>query len=249
MADGDAGGDDGRDRRWAHRGGRCRRRGRRGRGRRGGWRGRRRAAGRPACTRRRASVATTSRPRARGGGAGAGWGSRSPPTTREEPIIGGDEGRAEVLDGDLPSLGKPRPCDADPLRFVARARRAGRRQERRIGLDEHAIERDERGDLGRWLLAGPEHEPREAHRQPEVDDRAAVVERARVRVDDRRRAVAERGRPARSPTPGCPELGRAARPGRRAGRRPSGSAGWPACRSRARAPGCGAGWRAGPRWG
>ena len=55
----------------------------------------------------------------------------------------------------------------------------GGAEERRIGLDEQAIGGHERGDLGRRLLAAPEDEAREADREPEVDDRSAVVERAR----------------------------------------------------------------------
>src|SRR5262245_18537719 len=97
-------------------------------------------AGPPASTRRQR------RPRGRAGrrgcGGGAWCGSLVPPSTRQESIIGGDEGGSEVIGRDLPSVRKPCPCDADPLGFVARARRAGRREERRIGLDEHAIERD-----------------------------------------------------------------------------------------------------------
>ena len=103
-----------------------------------------------------------------------------------------------------PSLGQPGRRDAHPLGFVAGARRARRREERRIGLDEHAIVRRERRDLRRRLLAAPEDEAREADHEPQVEHRlgrsrpgrrrsgspAAVAQRPTPSPRDARRASA-----------------------------------------------------------
>ncbi len=71
---------------------------------------------------------------------------------------------------------------------------------------EQAVRGDERRHLGRALLAPSEHEAGEADGQTEVDDRATVVGRTRVRVDDGGRPVAERLGPAGLPHPGAAKL-------------------------------------------
>ena len=74
------------------------------------------------------------------------------------------------------AFGDPCGCDAHPLGRVARAWRTGWGEEWRICLDEEPVHRDERGDVGRCFLPGPEHEAREADRKAEVDDLAGVVD-------------------------------------------------------------------------
>ena len=114
------------------------------------------------------------------------------PVAAQDAVVGGDEPVPDELGVLAALLGQPARGERDPLRRVPLARRARRRQERGVGLDEQAIGRDEPGDLRARLLAGPEDEAAERDREAEPEHGLGVVDRARERVDDRRRAVAER---------------------------------------------------------
>ena len=121
----------------------------------------------------------------------------------EHAVVGRDEPVAD-------ELGRPRRArsasqaavEPDPLRCVPLARRAGRRQERGVGLDEQPVRRDEPGDRRAGLLAGPEDEPAEARSRGRARARSRhsppVPRRSgRSRAADRRTRAARRVRRSR----------------------------------------------------
>ena len=102
---------------------------------------------------------------------------------REGPVVGRQEGVAEPgatgVVGEALAVRKPGRGHTHPLGLVARARRARRREERGVRLDEDAIERRQRCDLGRGLLTAPEDETREAQDRTELQHGLRVVDGAR----------------------------------------------------------------------
>ena len=75
---------------------------------------------------------------------GGSRGSRRPPGTGKGPVVRGDQVGPQRVEGRPPPLRCPLPCDAHPFGLVTRARRARRRQERRIGLDQEPFGRHDR---------------------------------------------------------------------------------------------------------
>ena len=156
----------------------------------------------------------------------ASYATTSPSPNAIEPVLPHPAPLRDPARGDRHELGR-----------VPAARRAGRRQERRVGLDQQPLAGHEPHDLRRRLLAAPEHQPGERHGEAHGDHLAGVVHGPAERVDHGRRpALERRGVPAprRSPPRAAP---RPARPARRARRPASGSGGSPACPWRAPARG------------